>query len=221
MRRDYSEPEFILVKLQMEKILSDGDQLLEKIGLTDKRLNYPCELSGGQCQRVAIARALALKPKILCFDEPTSALDPELTKEVFKLLSNTPNINFVGNMEAREILSGNYDVIVADGFSGNIALKACEGTAVSIFDLLKKNIFGGGILAKLGGMLLKPVFKKLKKTLDYSNNGGAVLMGISKPIVKGHGASGAKSIKACIGQVKEMVLGDVVGKISEALKTVE
>ena len=73
-------------KTEMEKILSDGDQLLEKIGLTDKRLNYPCELSGGQCQRVAIARALALKPKILCFDEPTSALDPELTGEVLKVM---------------------------------------------------------------------------------------------------------------------------------------
>ena len=59
---------------------------MKKIGLTDKRNSYPCELSGGQCQRVAIARALALKPKILCFDEPTSALDPELTGEVLKVI---------------------------------------------------------------------------------------------------------------------------------------
>ena len=144
----------------------------------------------------------------------------ELIHETFPLMKESA-LNFVGNMEAREILSGNYDVIVADGFSGNIALKACEGTAVSIFDLLKKNIYGGGFFAKIGAMLLKPVFKKLKKTLDYSNNGGAVLMGISKPIVKGHGASGSKSIKACIAQVKEMVLGDVVGKITDALKTIE
>ncbi len=73
-------------KAQTEIIKKDGEELLEKVGLTDKRLNYPCELSGGQCQRVAIARALALKPKILCFDEPTSALDPELTGEVLKVI---------------------------------------------------------------------------------------------------------------------------------------
>ncbi len=67
-------------------IETDAFALLEKIGLTDKKDAYPCELSGGQCQRVAIARALALKPKILCFDEPTSALDPELTGEVLKVI---------------------------------------------------------------------------------------------------------------------------------------
>lgn len=73
-------------KTQTEIIEKEGEDLLERVGLTDKRLNYPCELSGGQCQRVAIARALALKPKILCFDEPTSALDPELTGEVLKVI---------------------------------------------------------------------------------------------------------------------------------------
>ena len=71
---------------QKQLIINDVDALLEKIGLTEKKNSYPCELSGGQCQRVAIARALALKPKILCFDEPTSALDPELTGEVLKVI---------------------------------------------------------------------------------------------------------------------------------------
>lgn len=69
-----------------QEILSEGESLLEKIGLTEKRENYPCQLSGGQQQRVAIARALAMKPKVLCFDEPTSALDPELTGEVLKVI---------------------------------------------------------------------------------------------------------------------------------------
>ena len=69
-----------------ENIDAEAKELLAKIGLSDKALAYPCELSGGQCQRVAIARALALKPKILCFDEPTSALDPELTGEVLKVI---------------------------------------------------------------------------------------------------------------------------------------
>ncbi len=71
-----------------EEIIKSGEELLETVGLTDKKLNYPCELSGGQSQRVAIARALALKPKILCFDEPTSALDPELTGEVLKVIKS-------------------------------------------------------------------------------------------------------------------------------------
>lgn len=71
---------------EKNKILSEADELLAKIGLTEKAAAYPCELSGGQQQRVAIARALALKPKILCFDEPTSALDPELTGEVLKVI---------------------------------------------------------------------------------------------------------------------------------------
>lgn len=73
-------------KNEKDKIEAEGLSLLEKIGLSDKKLSYPCELSGGQCQRVAIARALALRPKVLCFDEPTSALDPELTGEVLKVI---------------------------------------------------------------------------------------------------------------------------------------
>lgn len=71
---------------EKSKIVNEANELLAKIGLSDKKDNYPCELSGGQCQRVAIARALALSPKILCFDEPTSALDPELTSEVLKVI---------------------------------------------------------------------------------------------------------------------------------------
>ena len=78
---------------ERENIRKDCNNLLEKIGLTEKSSSYPCELSGGQCQRVAIARALALKPKILCFDEPTSALDPELTGEVLKVIKNLKKDN--------------------------------------------------------------------------------------------------------------------------------
>ena len=75
-------------KEQKAKIEQEAERILDTVGLTDKKLSYPCELSGGQCQRVAIARALALNPKILCFDEPTSALDPELTGEVLKVIKS-------------------------------------------------------------------------------------------------------------------------------------
>lgn len=91
-KKTLSKPDFNKFKLEEEaKIFSDATELLETIGLSEKKDNYPCQLSGGQCQRVAIARALALKPKILCFDEPTSALDPELTGEVLKVIRSLKN----------------------------------------------------------------------------------------------------------------------------------
>ena len=141
----------------------------------------------------------------------------ELTHEAFKLLSVNPNVNFVGNMEARDILSGNYDVVVTDGFSGNIALKGCEGTAVAVFDLLKQGVKEGGIRAALGALLLKPVFRKLKHKMDYSENGGAAFLGVIKPVVKAHGSSKAKSVCAAIMQVKRMVDNNVTEQIKQYL----
>lgn len=85
-RKEISSKITTFKEAEKKAIEKDAEELLEKIGLTEKRNSFPCELSGGQCQRVAIARALALKPKILCFDEPTSALDPELTGEVLKVI---------------------------------------------------------------------------------------------------------------------------------------
>ena len=136
-----------------------------------------------------------------------------LNKETFPLLKES-GLNFAGNIEAREILSGDYDVIVADGFSGNIALKACEGTAVSMFSLIKDGIMNGGLRAKLGYLLLKPVFKKIKHTMDYNDNGGAVLLGLNKIIVKGHGASKAKAVRNTVLQARDLVMCDIVTKIS-------
>jgi glycerol-3-phosphate acyltransferase PlsX len=141
----------------------------------------------------------------------------ELTHEAFKLLSVNPNVNFVDNMEARDILSGNYDVVVTDGFSGNIALKGCEGTAVAVFDLLKQGVKEGGIRAALGALLLKPVFRKLKHKMDYSENGGAAFLGVIKPVVKAHGSSKAKSVCAAIMQVKRMVDNNVTEQIKQYL----
>ena len=136
-----------------------------------------------------------------------------LNKEVFDLLKKS-NLNFAGNIEAREILSGNYDVIVSDGFSGNIALKACEGTAVMMFDLIKKGIMGGGLRAKIGYLLLKPVFKDIKHKMDYNDNGGAVLLGLEKIVVKGHGASKAKAVRNAVLQARELAVGNLVEKIA-------
>ena len=136
-----------------------------------------------------------------------------LNKETFALLKES-KLNFSGNIEAREILSGNVDVVVSDGFSGNIALKACEGTAVAMFSLIKEGIMGGGLRAKIGYLLLKPVFKKIKKTMDYNDNGGAVLLGLNKIIIKGHGASKRKAVANTIMQAVDLVNRNIVDKIS-------
>jgi glycerol-3-phosphate acyltransferase PlsX len=141
----------------------------------------------------------------------------ERNKEAFELLKQA-DINFLGNLEGRDIISGDYDVVVADGFSGNIALKACEGTALGIFKLIKDGIMKGGLRAKLGYLLLKSVFKQIKTKMDYNDNGGAVLLGLKKIVIKSHGSSKAKSICASILQAKQMVDAKVVEKIEEVIE---
>ncbi len=141
----------------------------------------------------------------------------ELTHEAFALLKECETINFVGNMEGRELISGDYDVVVSDGFSGNVALKTCEGTAVGMFKIIKKSIMAGGLRAKLGYLLLKPALKKVKKVMDYSESGGAAFLGVIKPVIKSHGASEAKSICASVGQIVDMHKGSIIEKIKEGL----
>lgn len=141
----------------------------------------------------------------------------ELNKETFPLLKNLKN--FKGNMEAREILSGDYDVVVSDGFAGNVALKSAEGTALTVFKLIKNEIKAGGLRAKIGAFLLLPYLKNIKKKMDYGENGGAVLLGLQKVVVKAHGSSKAESICAAILQAKHIAEAGVVSKIEEALHT--
>ena len=127
----------------------------------------------------------------------------EITRGALELIKGT-ELNFSGNIEAREILSGDIDVVVADGFSGNIALKACEGTALAFMSLLKEGIMAGGLRSKLGYLLLKPVLKNIKKTMDYNAYGGAVFAGLEKVVIKAHGSSKAKSIAAAVLQAVEL-----------------
>ena len=140
-----------------------------------------------------------------------------LNTEAFPLLKSEKGINFVGNMEAREMLSGDYDVIVADGFSGNIALKGCEGTALAFMTILKNAIMNGGLRAKLGYLLMKPVFKVVKKTLDYNDYGGAVLVGLQKIVIKAHGSSKAKSIAASINQAVTLHNRGLIEELTKSL----
>ncbi len=139
-----------------------------------------------------------------------------LTKDAFALLKDCGGINFVGNMEARDILSGDYDVVVTDGFNGNIALKSMEGAIGCIFTELKKEIYSS-FSSKIGGMLLKKSFKKIKDKLDYNKRGGALLLGMQKTVVKAHGASKAEAFKNAVLQAYECSALDVSEKIGREI----
>lgn len=144
----------------------------------------------------------------------------ELTQEAYKLLSETRGINFVGNCEARDILSGDYDVVVCDGFNGNIALKSAEGTANTMLKLIKDGVYSGGLKSKLGALMLKSVFKNVKKKMDYNAHGGACFLGVNKIVVKSHGASKSKSITASILQAKSLAEAKVCDKIKSGITEV-
>lgn len=140
--------------------------------------------------------------------------DP-LRKETYALLAADPSLNFIGNIEARDLMAGVADVVVADGFTGNAVLKSIEGTALSIMKQLKTSIKGGGFKAKVGALLLKDSLMDMKNSLDYSGAGGAVLFGLKAPVVKSHGSSDAKSIFYTIKQIRSMLETDVVGQLVE------
>lgn len=137
----------------------------------------------------------------------------ELSKETYDLLKNT-NVNFTGNIEARDIPEGDADVLICDGFVGNIILKLTEGLAMSIFSLLKEE-FMSSFTSKIGALLLKSGLKKFKKRLDYTEYGGAPLLGIKGVVIKAHGSSDAKAIKNAIKQAKILVENKVIERIED------
>jgi len=137
----------------------------------------------------------------------------ELTKETYKILKESP-INFYGNIEARDIPEGLVDVLICDGFVGNVILKLTEGLASSIFSMLKEE-FMKSLTTKMGALLLKPGLSKFKKKLDYTEYGGAPLLGIKGAVFKAHGSSDSKAIKNAIKQAKIFLENKVIEKIKE------
>ncbi|MBR2909222.1 MAG: phosphate acyltransferase PlsX [Clostridia bacterium] len=127
-----------------------------------------------------------------------------LTHEAFPLLKECKEINFIGNVEARDILSGEVDVLVSDGFAGNVALKSTEGAVMNLLKLIKSSIKEAGLGAKIGATLMKKVFKSIKSRMDYNTQGGSPFVGINKIVVKSHGTSTAETILSCVKQVKEI-----------------
>lgn len=139
----------------------------------------------------------------------------ERTRAAHALIKELP-INFVGNMEARDTLTGEYDVVVCDGFSGNVLIKSTEGTAKMVTGKLKENI-KSSFSAKIGALFMRKALKKLKTNMDYHKYGGAPFLGVKKIVVKTHGSSNEVSTKASIGSVISLHENHVLAEIEKGI----
>ncbi len=194
------------------------------VGICDSGANV--EVTADHLRQFAIMASLYMQ-NVYGIDNPRVALlnvgteagkGDTIRQQAYELLQQTENINFVGNMESRDLLSGKYDVVVCDGFSGNVLVKTTEGTALELLKKLKKEIFKKTIY-KLGAALMKGMFTGFKSFMDYQNYGGSVLLGTSKVVVKGHGSSKAVAVQKSIEQAYRAELGELGKKIeNEILK---
>lgn len=196
------------------------------VGICDSGANVDCD--SVQLTQFAVMADLYLK-KAYGVESPKVALlnvgvEEEkgdlLRKETFAALKANDKINFVGNMEGRDLLSGNYDLIVCDGFSGNVLLKSTEGACLEMLKMLKKT-FMKNLKNRIAAGILKKDVYALKDFMDYNNYGGAVLLGANKTVVKGHGSSKAVSVFHCIEQAYNMEKKNLREAISQAVAQAE
>ena len=193
-----------------------------KVGICDSGANV--EVTPEMLRQFAIMSSLYMEhvygvknPRIALLNVGKEAeKGDEIHQQAHNLLSDTPEINFVGNMESRDLLSGRYDVVVADGFSGNVLVKTTEGTALELLKKLKKDIYSR-TLYKIGALLMKKMFADEKEFMNYQNYGGSVLLGTAKTIVKGHGSSKETSVSKCIEQAYLMERSALASKTEELI----
>ncbi len=140
----------------------------------------------------------------------------DLTKQTYPLLKES-NINFIGNVEGRDIMEGNADVTVCDGFVGNVVLKTVEGMG-SVVGTMVKDMFSKNIISKIGALFVMKGIKAFKKKMDYREYGGAPLLGLKKPVIKGHGSSDAKAVYYAINQAKKFVESGITEKIEKSIE---
>ncbi len=137
----------------------------------------------------------------------------DLHQQTHQLLKQAEGLNFIGNVESSSLLDGAADVVVTDGFTGNAALKAIEGTAHTLLHEIKAAILNGGLTGKLGGLLLKSNIKDIVNKFDASRYGGAVLLGLQAPVVKAHGSADATTVYYTVLQIQAMVENDTIAKV--------
>ena len=140
----------------------------------------------------------------------------ELMKESFERLSEDSDVNFYGNIEGRDMFDGLVNVVVTDGFTGNVALKTTEGIGAMVTKLLKEELMKN-VWTKFLALLLKPALKRFKKRMDYSEYGGALLLGVKKPMVKCHGTANAKIVKFTLIQAENFAKNNVVESIEKSI----
>ncbi len=138
----------------------------------------------------------------------------DLQRETYALLQKAEGINFIGNIEAREAMQGAVDVIVADGFSGNVMLKSVEGTALFMASELKK-MFKKNVGTMIGAVLCKSGIDDFKKLLDYRETGGTMMLGLTKPVIKAHGSSDARAIRSAVRQAMQAAESGVTETIAQ------
>lgn len=143
----------------------------------------------------------------------------DLTKETYPLLKNAP-IHFIGNVEGRDVMEGTADVMVCDGFVGNVILKTVEGMGHVVSQKLR-GIFKKSIITKLAAVLVMGGINEFKQAMDYREYGGAPLLGTKKPVIKGHGSSDAKAIVSAIRQAKQFVETNVINEIEKNVTVME
>lgn len=141
----------------------------------------------------------------------------ELTKETHKLLKEANDINFVGNIEPRDVSTGDVDILVCDGFVGNTILKMYEGTAKTILTMIKEEIMSS-FMSKIGAVFLSSTFKNLKKKMDYKEYGGAPFLGVDGICIKAHGSSDGKAFKNAIKQARKFHNNKLIEKIKAEIE---
>ena len=179
------------------------------VGICDSGANVDC--SPLQLQQFALLGSIYLQivfgiesPRVALLNIGTETEKGDLLrKEAYPILENTKGIRFCGNMESRDLLSGKYDLVVCDGFSGNVLVKSTEGACLEMLKMLKRDIYSKKIY-QLGAFFQRKMFQKEKEFMNYQNYGGSVLLGIRKVVVKGHGSSNANALSKCVEQAYKM-----------------
>lgn len=192
------------------------------VGVCDSGANV--ETNAAQLCQFAVMGSLYLQ-QVYGIEAPRTALlnvgtEPGkgdlLRQAAYTALEKLDSITFAGNMESRELLSGKFDLVVCDGFSGNVLLKSTEGACLEMLKLLKRDI-GGSFHNKVGALFLRKTLLQEKTFLDYQNYGGSVMLGTKKIIVKGHGSSKAIGVQKCIEQAYRMQKSGLSEKIADAI----